>query len=360
MPEKQKILIADDEPGITDILASVLEGNNFDVTKAFDGEEAVQKARGSNFDLVLLDVHMPKLDGYQVIKQLKQMPQLKYTPIVFLSGYNTAPDNIESGYKYGGTEYWKKPMATEEFEVRVRAILKIAEAERTLREMHEGFTAMIVHDLRGPLGGIVGFAEMLSEEKAQFEPGINELIDEIGKAAKVMLNLVTDFLEITRLDAGEAKMYRDQESLQDIVQRSVSSLSKACQEKSITVNFGLAGLPMMNLDPDRIEKVFTQLLDNAVRFTPAGGSVSISAVLVQGAVVVKFSDTGGGIPVKDIPMLFDKMRITIPGSKRAGSRTGLGLPICRGIIEAHGGSISAESQEGRGTTFTITLPLQSA
>ena len=360
MAEKKKILIADDEPGITDVLASVLERDNFDVTKAFDGEECLQKARASNFDLVLLDVHMPKIDGYDVIKQLKQMPHLKYTPIVFLSGYNTAPNNIESGYKSGGTDYWKKPMATEEFEVRVRAILRIAEAERAMREMQEGFTSMIVHDLRGPLGGIVGFAEMLGEEKDKFEPEIGELVDEIGKAAKLMLNLVIDFLEITQLDAGESKMYRDQESLRDIIERSVSSLSKAQLEKSIHVSIDVSDLPMLYLDPDRIEKVFAQLLDNAFRFTPKGGSVSISAASFPGSVVVKFSDTGVGIPAKEIPMLFDKMRITTPGSKRAGTKTGLGLPICRGIIEAHGGTISVESVEEKGTAFTITFPLQTA
>ncbi len=360
MAEKKKILIADDEPGITDVLASVLERDNFDVTKAFDGEECLQKARSSSFDLVLLDVHMPKLDGYEVIKQLKQMPHLKYTPIVFLSGFSTTPDNIESGYKSGGTEYWKKPMAIEEFEVRVRAILRIAEAERTLREMQEGFTSMIVHDLRGPLGGIVGFAEMLSEDREKFEPEIGELVDEIGKAARLMLNLVIDFLEITQLDAGESKMYRNQESLRDIVERSVSSLSKAQHEKLIGVKIDLPNLPMLSIDPDRIEKVFTQLLDNALRFTQKGGSVSISAVAGPGSVVVRFSDTGVGIPAKDIPMLFDKMRITTPGSKRVGTKTGLGLPICRGIIEAHGGTILAESKEGKGTTFTITLPLQTA
>ena len=360
MAEKQKILIADDEPGITEVFASMLERNNFDVTKAFDGEECVQKARTSNYALVLLDVHMPKLDGYEVVKQLKQMPHLKYTPIVFLSGYNTAPNNIESGYKSGATDYWKKPMATEEFEVRVMAILRIAEAERAMREMQEGFTSMIVHDLRGPLGGIVGFAEMLSEDKEKFEPEIGELVDEIGKAAKLMLNLVIDFLEITQLDAGEAKMYRDQESLRDIIERSVSSLSKAQLEKSIHVSIDVPNLPMLYLDPDRIEKVFAQLLDNALRFTPKGGSVSISAAAGPGSVVVKFSDTGVGIPAKEIPMLFDKMRITTPGSKRAGTKTGLGLPICRGIIEAHGGTISAESKEGKGTTFTISFPLQTS
>ncbi|MGA9407742.1 MAG: hybrid sensor histidine kinase/response regulator [Bacteroidota bacterium] len=358
MSEKQKILIADDEPGITEVFASVLERNNFDVTRAFDGEECLQKARLSNYALVLLDVHMPKLDGYEVIKQLKQMPHLKYTPIVFLSGYNTAPNNIESGYKSGATDYWKKPMATDELEVRVKAILRIAEAERTLREMQEGFTSMIVHDLRGPLGGIVGFAEMLSEEKDKLEPEIGELVGEIGKAAKLMLNLVIDFLEITQLETGESKMYRGQVNLRDTVEVVVLNFSKALQEKSIQVKIDFQELPLLYVDPDRIEKVFNQLLDNALRFTPEGGSISISAAPRSNSVVVKFSDTGVGIPAKDIPMLFDKMRITTPGAKRAGSKTGLGLPICRGIIEAHGGTISAESSEGKGTAFVITLPVQ--
>ena len=108
---------------------------------------------------------------------------------------------------------------------------------------------------------------------------------------------------------------------------------------------------MLYIDPDRIEKVFIHLLDNALRFTPNGGSVSISAAAVAGSVVVRFSDTGVGIPAKEIPMLFDKMRITMPGSKRTGTKTGLGLPICRGIVEAHGGTISAESKEGKGTNI---------
>ncbi|MGA7160953.1 MAG: hybrid sensor histidine kinase/response regulator [Bacteroidota bacterium] len=360
MAEKLKILIADDEPGITDVFASVLERNNFDVTKTYDGEECVQKARLSSYALVLLDVHMPKLDGYEVIKQLKQMPHFKYTPIVFLSGFNTNSTNIESGYKSGATDYWKKPMATDEFEVRVRAILRIAEAERTLREMQEGFTSMIVHDLRGPLGGIVGFADMLSEEKSKFEPDIGELVDEIGKAAKLMLTLVIDFLEITQLEMGESKMYRAQVNLRDIVEQSVFNISKAKEEKSIRVKIDFQDIPTLFIDPDRIEKVFNQLLDNALRFTPEGGSISISASPGPATVVVRFSDTGVGIPAKDIPMLFDKMRITTPGSKRAGSKTGLGLPICRGILEAHGGAISVESTEGKGTTFIITLPLQAA
>jgi len=359
MAAKQRILIADDEPTITELFASILTRADFDVTKASDGEECVQKAKSSSFDLILLDVQMPIMDGYEAIKQLKQMPHLKFTPVIFLSGYSTTPENIEAGYRHGATEYWKKPMSADEFEVRVRAVLKIGEAEKKLREMQDGFISMIVHDLRGPLGGIVGFAEMLSEEREKLDPEIAELTDEIGKAAKFMLNIVVDFLEITRLETGDVRMTRIDIGLSDIIERSIASLSDVIKEKSVLVKMEIDDTLKIFADPDRMEKVFTQLLDNALRFTPAGGSVAFSAASSRESIVITVRDTGKGIPARDLPMLFDKMRITTPGSKRAGSKTGLGLPICRGIIEAHDGTISAESKEGEGTTITIRFPIQS-
>ena len=105
MAEIPKILIADDEQTITEAFASVLHQNGFDVMKAFDGEECVEKAGSSDFDIILLDIHMPKCDGYEVIKRLKYFPHLKYTPVVFLSGFSTSPDNIEAGYLSSGTEF---------------------------------------------------------------------------------------------------------------------------------------------------------------------------------------------------------------------------------------------------------------
>jgi len=358
MAEKPKILIADDEPTITEAFALVLQQNGYNVVKAFDGEECVEKASLSDFDLILLDVHMPKLDGYEVIKKLKLFPHLKNTPVVFLSGFSTSPRNIETGYMSGGTEYWKKPMSTEEFEVRVRAVLRIAEAERKLREIQEVFVSMIVHDLRGPLGGIVGFAEMLAEEKEKLGDDVGELVDEIRKAAKLMLNVVVDFLDITRLESGELKLSRSPVNLKELVEHSLNGFSKVSKEKSIRVNVECDNLPPLYVDPERIEKVFNQLLDNAFRFTPAGGAVSISGSTSHNSIVVQIRDTGPGIRTQDLPMLFDKMRITTPGAKRAGSRTGLGLPICRGIVEAHGGTIVAQSEEGKGSTLTVTLPAQ--
>lgn len=357
MPEKQRILIADDEPNITDVLAKVLELSDYEVTRAFDGEECIQKALIAKFDLVLLDVSMPKMDGYEVSRQLKQMPHLKHTPIVFLSGYGTSPQNIEWGYEAGGIEYWKKPLATDELEARVRSILRTADAERKLRDMQESFTSMIVHDLRSPLSGIVGFADMLAEDRNAMTPQIAEMIDSIGTAAKEMLSIVTDFLEITRLESGDSKIYREGTDLHQIIEKAVDRYRGAIQKKSIQLNIDRGDIPIMSIDPDKIQRVLENLLDNATQFTPKQGAISISSKVEAGTVKLTISDSGEGISEEDLLLLFDKMRITMPGSKRPGSRTGLSLPICRGIIEAHRGRISVKSTRGKGAAFTISLPL---
>lgn len=303
---------------------------------------------------------MPKLDGYEALTQLKQMPQLKHTPIIFLTGYNTAPADIESGYLLGVTEYWKKPMAVEEFEARVRAMLRIAEAERKLRELQEVFDAMIVHDLRGPLSGIVGYAELVSEDEKGSSPENVKMLKTVGTAAKLMLNIVNDFLEITRQESGEQKLHTAPMYIRDVIDRALSNTAEAQRERTLHVSKDIGEVPVIDGDIGRLELAFTQLLDNSIRFTPNNGSLSISATVNPVSIVVTVDHSGEGIPAKGLPMLFDKMRITTPGLRRPGSQTGLALPICKGIIEAHGGTISVRSEKGKGTTFIITFPLTTA
>ena len=357
MNRKQRILVADDETDISTLFASALTMSNYEVELASDGEECLQKARAASFDLIVLDVHMPKVDGFEAIKQIKSMTHLKYTPVVFLTGFGTSPEDIESGYTLGGTEYWKKPITVEELEARVRAVLSIAQAEKKLRELQESFTSMVIHDLRGPLGGIVGFAELLLEDKKILAPQHLEMVEAINDASHLMLNIVTDFLEITRLEMGELKIHRSPTNLRDIVDRCVFNTMELQDERSVSVKTEIADLPMLNVDPDRIEEIINHLLDNGLRFTPPKGTISISARIEDSLMVLSVADTGEGIPQEDIPMLFDKMRITTMAAKRAGSKTGLGLPICKGIVEAHGGTISVQSKEGTGTIVTIRLPV---
>ena len=163
MAEQYTILVADDEVDIVNLFASIFRANNFIVETANNGYECIRKAKECDPDLILLDIHMPALDGYETIKQLRLIKQFQYTQIVFLTGYNTTPANIEVGYELGSTEYWTKPIDAGELVARVRSLLTSMEAERKLRNLQQAFNAMIVHDLRGPLSGIVGFVELMKE-----------------------------------------------------------------------------------------------------------------------------------------------------------------------------------------------------
>jgi signal transduction histidine kinase len=362
MAEQYTILVADDEVDIVNLFASIFRTNNFIVETANNGYECIRKAKECDPDLILLDIHMPALDGYETIKQLRMIKQFQYTPIVFLTGYNTTPANIEVGYELGSTEYWTKPIDAGELVARVRSLLTSMEAERKLRNLQQAFNAMIVHDLRGPLSGIVGYVELMKEEKEKLDPEHYEMVCAMGDASQVMLNIISNFLELSRIELGALVLNRREVSVEDMIRGSIQATDSVAIGKTIGIDVKIDPVPHISADPDYLEGVLTSILQNAFRFTPAKGTVIIRAFIAEKtapeSVMITVTDTGAGIAPADIPHLFDKNRILLPASKRPGSRTGLSLPICKGIVEAHGGTITVQSEVQQGTTFAITLPVK--
>ncbi|MCX6137083.1 MAG: hybrid sensor histidine kinase/response regulator [Ignavibacteriales bacterium] len=362
MSQQYTILVADDEEAIVTLFSSVLRASNFSVETATNGHECIRKAKETNPDLILLDIHMPALDGYETIKELRKIRQFQFTPIVFLTGYSTSPANIEVGYELGSTEYWTKPINSEELVARVRSLLSSMESEKRLRNLQQAFNSMIVHDLRGPLGGVVGYIELMKEDKDKLDPEHYEMLCSMGDASKTMLNIITNFLELSRIELGALTLDCRDIDLEEVIRTSIHATESAAIDKMIGLSLTMEKLPRVHADPDYLEGVLTNILQNAFRFTPDNGSVTIATALTgKGASASAFiiiTDTGIGIPPEDIPSLFDKNRILLPSSKRAGSRTGLSLPICRGIIEAHGGTIAVKSELHIGTSFTISLPIR--
>jgi signal transduction histidine kinase len=362
MAGQYTILVADDEEDIVSLFASILRTSNFVVETANNGDECIRKARECNPDLILLDIHMPALDGYETIKQLRMMTQFQYTPIVFLTGYNTAPANIEVGYELGSTEYWTKPIDAGELVARVRSLLTAMESERKLRNLQQAFNAMIVHDLRGPLGGIVGYVELMKEEKEKLDPEHYEMVCSMGDASQVMLNIISNFLELSRIELGALVLNRREVSVEDLIRGSIQATDSVAIEKMIGIDVKIDSVPHISADPDYLEGVLNNIFQNAFRFTPAKGTVTIRASIAEKtapeSVTITVTDTGAGIAPADIPNLFDKNRILLTSSKRPGSRTGLSLPICKGIVEAHGGTIAVRSEVQQGTTFTVCLPVK--
>ncbi len=357
-------MVVDDETDFQRLFSIILSKEGHEIVVASNGRQCLDLVEGQNFDLIILDVHMPVMDGYETIKRLRQFKKFKYTPIIFLTGVGTSPQDIDAGYLLGGNEYWTKPISVEELIVRVRSVLRIAEAEKQMRKLQQAFYSMVVHDLRNPIGAILGFTDLLLEDKDILTKDHFEMISEINRADIHLLKIVKDLMELSQFESGEYLLHRHPVDLKEIVNEVSERVKVMRIQKNIAVDIQTGIITPLNVDPDRFAEVFENLFDNALRFTPVNGRISVMAenIFSQHAsdahsVRIEITDTGSGIPEDELPTLFDKNRIMIPKFRKAESRTGLGLVICREIIEAHGGTIGVESVVGKGSKFIITLPV---
>ena len=226
----------------------------------------------------------------------------------------------------------------------------LARANQARRQM----TADIAHDLRSPLSVISGYAEALSDGKL---PGTPEIYTILHQETLHLNHLVEDLRTLSLADAGELTLNLLPTEPGGLLERAAARYALSAQEKRVALHVQApAGLPRVNVDPERMAQVLDNLVGNALRFTPAGGVVSLSAAAVDGALQFQVHDTGSGIDPADLPFVFDRF---YKGDKarHLGGESGLGLAIARSIVEAHAGAIAVTSASGQGTTFTITLPI---
>jgi signal transduction histidine kinase len=237
----------------------------------------------------------------------------------------------------------------------------VAERERLREETEQlkaDFTAMIAHDLRSPLtavtigAGIIedGLAGPVTEEQKQ-------ILARMQMQSRNLVDLASDFLDLSKIEAGHISLDKKTVNLREIAQAGMSNTTALAQEKGISLRNAVdAALPKIDADARRLDQVFSNLLGNAVKFTPRGGEIEVGASMQDSRVKLWVKDSGVGIPAAEIDDLFQKYRQTKSGKSAAQKGTGLGLVICKMIVEAHGGKIWAESEEGKGTTFFFTLP----
>jgi signal transduction histidine kinase len=361
--ETKTILIVDDEPDNLTTFSHVLSQGHYSVVTASGGVECLKIAHDLTPDLVLLDVKMPEMDGFETIKQLRSIKKFKYTPIVFLTGYGKTPKAIDEGYSLGGNEYWTKPIAPEELIVRVRAVIRTADAEKKLRKLQQSFYSMVVHDLRNPLGAILGYSEILLAEQGSLDADQVHIVTEISTASVALLKSVKDLLELSQFESGEYIIHRKSVKLIELTRAVIATMNVMRNQKNITITVEVEESLQLCVDEEYFREVLDNLFDNALRYTPVNGTILFKAKRrlvgdshAKGLVSIEIIDTGSGISPEAIPTLFEKSRITNIKLRKAKSRTGLGLVICREIIEAHNGTISIESTVGKGTRVAIVLP----
>jgi two-component system sensor histidine kinase ResE len=237
-------------------------------------------------------------------------------------------------------------------------VLRDVTEERRLDRLRKDFLANVSHELRTPLSMMQGYTEALLDEFGDDPVQRRELTEIIHDETLRMKRLVTDLLDLAKLESGQFQMSLEKEDITSIVRKVARKFQTLALDRGIDLQAVLpAGAIYVLADVDRLEQVFTNLLDNAIRHTSSGGQVTLSVSASKSHAQVRVSDTGSGIPEEDLPYIWERFYKADKARTRGSSGTGLGLAITRHIVLEHKGDIIVESVEGQGTTFTVSIPL---
>jgi two-component system sensor histidine kinase/response regulator len=364
----RRILAVDDDRINLRIIGGILRHEGYEIAEASSGEQALEVYATFQPNLVLLDVMMPGIDGFTTCRTLKKTHGDKCAPVIFVTAKSEA-DDVVMGFDAGGVDYLTKPFRPKEVVARIRTHLsnqQLVEQQKLLVSQlskanadKDRFLGMCAHDLRNPLSSIRGLAELLDEDAVGPMSGEQkEIIQTIHGASQSMLQLVNELLDVATIEGGHLKLDKMPTSMAEIVERSVHLSNMEAAKKNTKIEMVKTnGDPVVDVDRNKMRQVVDNIISNAVKYSPKGSIITV--VIHANADVAGFAvrDNGPGIPDSERHLLFkDYGRLS---AKPTGGEksTGLGLAICRKIVEAHNGTIGVENIPGRGAEFIVSLPI---
>jgi len=366
------VLVVDDTPANLQLLSGMLKERGYQVRPVPNGALALRAAESQTPDAILLDVTMPDMDGYEVCRRLKQNPQLRDVPVLFISALSEPLDKVRA-FQVGGVDYVTKPFQIDEVQARIdthvrlrRMRLELEEKNRTiaasyeqlreLEQMRDTLSNMIAHDMRSPLSGVLAALHFVVEDcAAVLPPQSARDLKQANDSLRVVVRMICDLVDVSRLEASELPIERTRCKLAQLADRAVESLGGHWRERTIQLE-GVDTIAPLSCDAELIRRVLVNLLDNALKFTPAGGTVRLRAREQDGTTRVEVVDDGAGIPAEAHALIFEKFAQAKLEPVQRRHASGLGLAFCKLAIEAHGGAIGVISEPGHGSTFWFTLP----
>jgi two-component system sensor histidine kinase/response regulator len=361
-----KILIVDDLPTNLQVLAGILHNTGFQIFMATSGKQAIAIADAKQPDLILLDINMPEMDGYETCGILKENSKTKAIPIIFLTALTDTQDIIK-GFELGAVDYVTKPFKSAELLARINTHLelmetnqKLAQSEKQLSKTNaskDKFFSIIAHDLRGPFQGSLGLTELVMMDNTFFnQEDLLDLIKKIHKSQRNLLNLIENLLDWSRVQTGSLEYKPEIIKCNDLIEEIIKLFVDISSQKNIQISFDKSANAEIFADYFMIQTTIRNLISNALKFTPMGGNITISCTQEQNICIIKISDNGIGISKDDLRKIFriDVNHTTIGTNKEKG--TGLGLILCKEFVETNHGTIEVESELNKGTSFTLTLP----
>ena len=358
------ILVVDDTPANLQMLADMLKRRGYRARPVPSGRLALQAAKADPPDLILLDVNMPEMDGYEVCAELKKDQVLAAIPVIFISAYGETADKMRA-FSAGGLDYITKPFHVEEVEARVaihlqlrrqqRELENLLAKQRELEDMRDSMVHMIVHDLRAPLTAVFNYLDLVREQEAGFiSPDSMQNLDLAMKASRWMVQMVNVLLDASKIESGQMLLRITECDVGDVVADAIDAIRSLADEKNVlyqTTHLRAA------VDRDAIARVVQNLVTNAVKLTPPGGDVRVSVHSKDETLRVQVTDNGPGIAAEHHPKIFEKFGQLDNNVRQSIPSSGLGLYFCKLAVEAHGGHIGVDSEVGQGSTFWFELPV---
>ena len=366
------ILVVDDTLANLQLLTEMLKKRGYRVRPVPSGRLALQAVQKEKPDLILLDINMPEMNGYEVCEHLKADAALKELPVLFISALDETIDKIKA-FTAGGVDYVTKPFQFEEVEARVQTHLKLRRLQielesrnrqlqenydqlRKLEVLQDNLTHMIVHDMRSPLLGLTGNLELLEMDAEKKLNGDDlDLLKNARSSGGILVGMVNSLLDISRMEQGQMPLNVTKSDMDVLIQNAINSLGSLT--KQVSLHYQKQSPPMMvNCDANLVTRVIANLVGNAIKFTPEGGQVTVSEESNGTEVTLCVADTGRGIPREYHAKIFEKFGQVEARQQREMYSTGLGLTFCKLAVEAHGGEIGVESEPDKGSVFWFTLP----
>jgi two-component system sensor histidine kinase/response regulator len=368
VPTIPKVLFVDDTEDNLDLLEFALKKKPITMFRASSGKECLVVAEEQQPDMIVLDIQMPEMDGFETLRRLRANPETARIPVIFLTAIKRDPQSIAEGILLGAEEYLTKPIDLEELFARVRSIYRVMAMQRELETVKSQFMAMLVHDLRTPLTIIISSIDYILRHYGAAAKPLDtdsiKLMETVLASTRGMSYLVNDLLDLSKYQAGQMQLNKQTITIHELIEESLQPFLLQFKQKNIALNTDVnVDLPRLEADSGKIVQLMTNLLANAIKFTPDNGTVGIKVEKEMSAqnqpfIKVTVSDTGIGVRPEEIPLLFEQYRQVSSAKKTKEKGTGLGLAICKLIVQAHGGTIGVVSELNKGTSFTFTLPAQ--
>ncbi|ARE86831.1 response regulator [Clostridium formicaceticum] len=352
---KAEIMVVDDTPEHIELLASILHDENFKVRIATNGHTALELLKQHHPDLILLDVYMPEMDGFELCKNIKNNPALGHIPIIFITASNDE-ESIKKGFELKAQDYVVKPFNVSELLARIHTHLKLKFQTQALQEAYQEldqFCHSVSHDLKAPLQTIGKLIEhFISDYGDNLDNEKNELIDHISKKSTEVVNMIDRLLEFSRM--SKIEMNKEKVDLTQVFHKIYQELIRLQPNRNVV--FHVKPLPIIDGDPILLRLLILNILSNALKFTcyQEVGKVEVSCSEETSAYIIATKDNGKGFDMTYVNQLFDVFQRLHSQEEFEGS--GVGLSIIQRIVKRHGGKAWITGKINEGATLFFSIP----